>query len=127
MKKETYKETICQVLEFTEQEYEDKLFNSAFEYLELNMHQDEYGINQLSQSAYFWEWWVQQWERRNKILNHIHKLDQVHRILSPADLRFLRERYRHTHSPERLNIYPNRVVMEYTFNQSVTNKNEVKK
>jgi len=115
MKKETNKQIICRILELSDQDYGNMVFEQAYAYMQKIIPTDHVGMDYLSKNALFWAWWENQWNRRDAIFINRWKLSTINYILQPPVLRSLKAEYYEAHDIETLNIYPNRIVMDETY------------
>ena len=110
------KEIIISHMGIEEEEYNEIVFYFATAYL-LDQGFNDTSISILQQSAYFWKWWQNQFDRRNHILIHELLLD----VLTPDKEREkgVRIAFFNAHKPWTLNIEVNRVVLEASFDREV--------
>ena len=119
---------LIRLMEVSELDYHNNLMDIAYEYLDNQVGKDIFGKDVLLRSKFFWDWWKNQWNRRNGILIHRLDLDEVCHILQPKIVRLLRKEYQNIHSVKTLNIYPSRIVIEASYAVMVGNviDNELK-
>jgi hypothetical protein len=109
------KALLMKLLDWDEFEYNHYQFESAFDYLDKVRQIDRFGICMLTTTKTFWIWWNNQWDRRNKILINDFQLDKITWIPDHGTVLFVRQEYALTHYIKTLNIYPNRIVMEESY------------
>lgn len=106
------KTLLLQLMQISEQQYDEMVFEYAYRYLVLQIGYDEFSISLLTGTTLFWKWWTNQWNRRNRILIHEYKLDQY----PGTDIReFVRREFYRTHCPESLNVYPSKPIMDEAY------------
>lgn len=107
-------------MDMSEQEYGLLVFESAYEYLDKTCGSDELAKSVLPQKQLFWSWWTNQWQRRNRVLVHDLELEKyAGQIISPSASRYVREQFLITHSVERIEEYPNRLVMDDAYAEMI--------
>lgn len=122
VKVDVNKNLLCQLLELSDLDYETMLMDGGEEYLERLLCNDAHGISQLKYNKFFWMWWKNQWQRRNRIfLAELAKynLDKVDYILQPDVVRILKDLYKEKHNVSSLHIYPSRVIMELIYAEKI--------
>ena len=120
MKPDTSKDLIMSITGMTAEAYELHKTDTAVDYLNDVLEFDQWGRTQLIQSSHFWLWWNNQWALRNEKLVHDFALDQLSTKEVAEYREVVAQTYLDTHQIATLNIYPNRVVMEGTFNKMVS-------
>jgi len=111
------KELICQLLEISELDYQTMLMNRGEEYLQYVLKMDSEGLKRLKYSRFFWAWWANQYDRRNRLFIVEHSLDKVYSILQPDVVRVLRDLYNDHQESKELTIYPNEVIMRLIYQE----------
>ncbi len=116
----TINPTLQRLMKMDDEEYFEILSNTAFQYLHGVLLYDKEGKKTLWRSRYFWVWWSRQWERRNKILIAELYLHQLYDTPVDDDLaNWIRSEYMQTHSIQKLNILPNRLVLASSFSSMI--------
>ncbi len=106
---------ILRLSDYSENEYNNMIIAGADDYLRRNLRpEDEHAVQAMRKSRFFWKWWINQWDRRNRILLHDIGYDESTRICREERYIF-RQLLNSTHSAENLNVYPNRIVMDDTY------------
>lgn len=114
--KSASKDILLRLMKMDELEYGKLVMDTAHQYLHQILLYDRAGKKMLWRSSYFWIWWSRQWERRNTILIselHLHTLYDT-----PVDdelASWIRSEFQETHSIQKLNILPNRLVLASSF------------
>lgn len=111
----TDKKLLLRLLDRTEQQYEDMIFERAYEYLDSYLNGDQDGARILTASRYFWKWWAMHWATRNRRFICDFMLEKIDHVISPSAIRMLREEYDLVHSVASLKIYPNRIVLDQSY------------
>lgn len=107
------RQLLIDLMQISEQQYEDKLFNSAYEFLRTQIGHDDWGIQILTSAPLFWRWWTNQWNRRNKILVYDFGLE---RFAGRTDISaFVRKQYNEIHEISNLTIRPSKPVIDEAY------------
>lgn len=114
MKIETNAQLLIRLLDITEDQYNNLLIDTANEYLDRSMGLDAFGKQVLLSRGHFWQWWIRQWNRREKIFIHTLSL-RDHNKLSREERLLVLKAWYEEHSLDNLAVYPNRVVLESTY------------
>lgn len=101
------------LMNMCDEEYSNLVWNKAELWINHNLCNDEIGKSILLQEPYFWKWWQQQWNRRNRILIYDLHLSSLPDDVDVID--FVRHEFQNAHSIEALNIFPNRFIMANTY------------
>ena len=108
--------TVIKHMGISQEDYNQLVWGLAIQYLR---HTDysEPSASLLLKTPFFWAWWTKQFERRNRILVHKHSLDKI----TPDEVTavLVTELFLQTHSAEALDIFPNDVVLENTYEEEV--------
>lgn len=110
------KEKVCSWLGWDELQYCTFQYESGLLYLQHYITHDQWGQDMLQRSKYFWNWWKAQWTSRDASFCDTESGSQP--PLSRGNLVIV---YRHLHDPVALasEIYPNRVVLDESYNQMI--------
>ena len=112
---ETNQQLLMKLMEVSPLEYHNHVMDNAYVWLDHQIGRDIFGKEVMLYSQFFWAWWTNQWNRRNRIFINRLQLNDVKHILQPNVVRALKEEYQRVHSVEALNIYPSRVVIEASY------------
>ncbi len=83
---------------------------NAIIYLKEVMGCDEWATGNITKSRLFWDWWLNQWERRDQIIEL--PTSQTYEINAGI--------YKSWHDPLRLNIRPHTVILRDTFDKMIS-------
>lgn len=64
---ERNRKLLLQLLDITEEQMNEKLFEGAYEYLENIFGTDAYGMKHLPKTSEFWTWWQMEWAKIDSI------------------------------------------------------------
>jgi len=121
------KAVVMTLLQWTELEYAEFQYESGLAYLRHYIPWDKWGQDMLQRSKLFWNWWKNQWALRDESFCAMDSEVPTSEVgISTANLRRL---YYHLHDAAILasDIYPNRTVLEESYNQMIhqLNKEEI--
>jgi hypothetical protein len=116
---QTNKQLICQLLGIMSEEYELQLFESAFQFLQTKLPDDEEAQTLLTNGRSFWIWWTSQWESRNRVILHTYGFADV--LMNPSEVVRKRARisYDAIHKVDQLNIMINRTILRRMLQQTI--------
>jgi len=104
---------VRRLLGWTEQQYCDFQYESGLEYLQAYIPDDQHGIDMLSRSRIFWNWWKNHWAMRDE------------QFISVAEeyTKGNEKLYRTMNSSKALTskIYPNAAVLEESYAVMIDN------
>lgn len=112
------KARVCELLGWDEQQYADFQYECGLRYLRHSIPADNWGQDWLQRAAIFWNWWKNEWCRRDA--EFCEPEEGWHpELLGTENMRRL---YHHEHNPIVLasEIYPNRVVLDESYNQMIS-------
>ena len=109
------REILCFAIGMDYSHYDYMIIERAFEWIEANIPSDEFGINILSNSNSFWEWWNRQWENRNRDFINRHKLAELAAFPTIKQSTAWLMEYYCIHSICSLNIWPNNSILDDTY------------
>jgi len=129
-KKET-RSLILEMCKISEEELSEMQWLCAFECLEKVLVTDQYGMDELPKNREFWNWWLDQWHRRDKIFLEQMRFDAelqmytcpfpggTHRLILQNEDQY-KYMYKLYHKVHQDNVYLNTPVIEYSFAQVFT-------
>lgn len=115
----TNSQRVMSILRWNELEYATFIHETGLEYLELYIPGDRQGIDALSRSRIFWNWWKNHWAIRDQqFLDEMDK-DIEHSFIPKALYEFY-------HSADMLSssIFPNAVVLENSYAKMIGHFNK---
>lgn len=127
---EESRKTILALTGITQDELSEMQFLCAFECLERIIGKDEYGKQQLPQTSKFWDWWKDQWYRRDRvfldrlvydteIMMYTVRVPQYDFPLAVKNEEAMRTAYKCYHRIDPDNNLINSSVVEYSFRNLV--------
>jgi hypothetical protein len=127
------KAKVIELLYWNEMQYCTFQYECGLAYLRHYITHDQWGQDMLQRSKMFWAWWLNQWAMRDNDFvcqftegMAVNDDGVLQGWLSPGNLRIF---YRYAHDPATLasDIYPNRVVLDESYNQMIASliKDEV--
>jgi hypothetical protein len=122
------RKTILVMTGMTEEELNEMQWSAALECVERILRKDEYGKNEIPKQGKFWDWWKDQWYRRDRVfLDRLHfdtdlmkysvKVPQNERELILHHESHVLYAYQLFHKVEPDNKLINSAVLEYSFSK----------
>lgn len=106
------RQLIQHIIGWSDLDYCEFQMEVGYEWVDANIPGDRWGRDILVKSEIFWKWWINQWNRRDAGFLEYYGREHT---LSPTVIRTMREIYKSEHRLEKLNCYPNRIILEDTF------------
>ncbi len=110
------KQAICGLLNWTEMQYAEYVYNTGLEYLKDYLRGDTHAIGILERSPIFWAWWKNHFLNRDEKFIALHRTTPIHN----EDIRL--QLYNHYNDPVMLtdSIHPNAVVLNESYALMIT-------
>lgn len=105
------KRAVCELLNWTELQYGEYVFERGTEYLHVYLQGDEYAIQVLERSPIFWAWWKNHFAKRDESFLMLHRSTPIRSLEIRLQL------YHHYNEPKMLaeSIHPNSVVLNESY------------
>lgn len=102
------KNRVIQILQISEDQYNNQLLDNGMLYCEHYTVVDALGCNKLKTSAHFWTWWTNQYRNiDNEFIKQYSYTDY--------SLDYLRSKYNRMHHPKFMQVYPSDYVIKSAF------------
>ena len=110
------KQTVCGLLNWTEMQYAEYVYNTGLEYLKEYLCGDMHAISILERSPIFWAWW------KNHFTNRDEKFVMLNRTTPIHSREICLQLYEHYNEPAMLadSIHPNSVVLNESYALMIT-------
>ena len=110
------KQTVCGLLNWTEMQYAEYVYNTGLEYLKEYLHGDSHAIGILERSPIFWAWW------KNHFTNRDEKFVMLNRTTPIRNQEIRIQLYEHYNEAAMLadSIHPNSVVLNESYALMIT-------
>jgi hypothetical protein len=129
-KAEEARTTILALINMSEDELSEMQFLCAYECLERIIGRDEYGKSELPKTAKFWDWWKDQWYRRDRVfldrlkydtdlMMYVAKVPQYEFPIVIKNEEAMRSAYKCYHRVEPENNLINSAVLEHGLHRLV--------
>ena len=109
-------ERVRKLTGMNEDEYINLIVDRGIDYLEQVLGCDQYGRDVLAGEDLFWSWWNNHWHRRDMRFLTLYKRSGHGRNARAV----LKELYDSHHSLGRLEVRPNRAILESGFNKMIS-------
>jgi hypothetical protein len=110
------KRTVCELLNWTEMQYAEYVYNTGLEYLKEYLRGDMHAIGILERSPIFWAWW------KNHFTNRDEKFVMLNRTTPIRSQEIRIQLYHHYNEAAMLadSIHPNSVVLNESYALMIT-------
>jgi hypothetical protein len=120
------KEHIQRALGITADEYAVAVEQAGYQWIDRFFQNDQETVKIIASCAMFWKWWVNQWDIRDAEYIRMTSLDIIDTPLEGKYWQAAFEEWIEIHMVKKLQIIPNRMVIEELSRKIVEEENKLK-